>query len=90
MKKLYKFYWDCGRGGNLRGLFIENDETVKGSMGKKVYFGEVLGKHSEVFGHLEECDLEVVSEDQTFIEQFEKIVGTSFGYNPIKRIMEEE
>lgn len=25
MKKLYSFYWDCGRMGNLEGLFIAEE-----------------------------------------------------------------
>jgi hypothetical protein len=88
MKKLYKFYWDCGRQGDISGLFISDDKTISDNIGKNVYFGEVLGKHSEIFGYLEPKDLEEISQDQEFIKSFESIVGKSFGYNPLANINE--
>lgn len=91
MYKLYSFYWDCGRQGNLEGLFIADSDVVEESIGKEVYFGEVLGKHSEVYGEIEECDLTVISEDQEKVEWLESILGTSVsGFNPLTYIMEED
>ena len=29
MKKLYRFYWDCGRMGEIESLFIEDDKAVE-------------------------------------------------------------
>ncbi len=84
MKKLYRFYWDYGRMGNVHGLFIMEEERVLAAIGKECYFGEILGKHSEVNGTLTIDDLTVLSEDQKFIQQFEEIVGTEFGYNPVE------
>jgi len=89
MKKLYKFHWDCGRMGNVRGTFSADDLYVKSCIGKQVYFGEILGKHSDVYGNLEEKDLTVLSDDQDFIEKFEKLIGDS-GYNPLSYMNEEE
>lgn len=40
MLKLYSFYWDCGRMGNLDGLFVAEESTVESAIGKEVYFGE--------------------------------------------------
>ena len=46
MKGLYEFYWECGRQGDLTGVFIADSESVAALLDKEIYFGEVLGKHS--------------------------------------------
>jgi hypothetical protein len=51
-KILVKFYWDCGRNGDVEGLFITTKKELKYAIGKQIYFGEILGKHSEVYGIL--------------------------------------
>ena len=88
MKAIYEFYWDCGRMGNVDGLFIADKEIVEKAIGKHVYFGEILGKHSEVSGTLDENDLEIMSEDQEFIKKFEEVLGKDFsqGCNPLDYI----
>ena len=88
MKKIYKFSWDCGRAGELDGLFIANSDDVDKIIGKPVSFGEALGKHSDVTGVVEIGDLEILSEDEEFIEKFEEIVGegTISGFNPMDYI----
>lgn len=48
MKKIYKYYLDCGRVGEVFGVFVEDDENIKKSIGTNIYFGEILGKHSEI------------------------------------------
>ena len=85
MKKLYKFSWDCGRMGVLTGLFIAEESEIDALVGKHIYFGEVLGKHSEISGKLEAGDLEVKSDDQDFINKLIKIMGdgTISGFNPL-------
>ena len=88
MKKLWKFQWDM-RGGNVAGLFVATDEQIDAHLDKPVSFGEVLGKHSDVYGTLERKDLTEVSSDPQFIEQFERVVG-EFGYNPLTYMDEEE
>lgn len=85
---LYKFYWDCGRMGAVEGLFVESPSTIQQSIGKKVYFGEILGKHSEIHGSLSEEDFKVISEDKNVVSVFEEHVGT-FGYNPFYYLVEE-
>ena len=52
---------------------------------KEIYFGEVLGKHSEIFSPLEENDLTVITDDQGFIDKLIEIIGsnTISGYNPL-------
>ena len=42
-KKLYKFHWDCGRQGDLEGMFIADEQAVADAIGKEAQFGEALG-----------------------------------------------
>ena len=44
MKKLYEFYWDFGRMGEVTGMIIAEEEDVASAIGKQIYFGEILGK----------------------------------------------
>lgn len=94
MKRLYKFYWDCGRMGDVEGLFIADEKEVDKSIGKFVYFGEILGKHSEVDGHLDKEDLEMVDYPEDVLKLLEKTVadesGTIRGYNPLLYLVEDE
>lgn len=88
MKAIYSFHWGFGRMGDVDGLFIADKDIMKKAIGKQVYFGEILGKHSEVYGTLDENDLEIKSEDQEFIKKFEEVLGKDFsqGYNPLDYI----
>jgi len=88
MNKLYRFHWG-GYYGELHGAFVADDAEVSKAIGKLIYFGEVLGKHSEVAEYLDTDDIEVISEDQHFIEQFKEIVG-EVGYNPLKYIKDQD
>lgn len=84
MKKLYSFYCDCGRSGGLSGLFIAEESEVQKILGKEVYFGEVLGKHSEVYGTVDIDDIKEVSSDTEKVEWLENLLGpTVSGYNPL-------
>jgi len=86
MRKLYQFDCDCGRSGSLEGLFFREESDVKELIKseREVYFGEVLGKHSEVCGAIEKKDLtaiEGIPEDVLKILE-EKLGTTVSGYNP--------
>lgn len=85
MKKLYKFYWDCGRQGDIEGLFVADEEDIKKNLGKNVSLGSCLGKYSEIYGNLDEDDLTILSDDQDFIKKFEELKCES-GYNPLHYI----
>lgn len=91
MLKLYSFYWDRGRMGDVEGLFVADENTVQDAIGKDVYFGEILGKHSEVYGTLTEGDLTIKSDDQTFINKLIEVIGSTHisGYNPLDYISDE-
>jgi hypothetical protein len=89
-KYLWKFYWYCGRQGDLDGLFVATEEEIKNIIGKRAYFGEVLGKHSEVYGNIEENDIEKIDLDSETVEKVSKILGKTWsGFNPIEYIKYE-
>lgn len=92
MKGIYEFYWDCGRMGDVSGTFIADSEDVKKAIGKHIYFGEILGKHSEVYGNLDEGDIEMKTQDQSFIAKFEEIMGEGWsnGHNPLEHLPEDD
>lgn len=83
MKALYKLNCDCGRNGSLYGLFIASPDHVKILIDEKieVYFGEVLGKHSDISGSLSESDIIFITSNPEIL----KIVEDNkmeCGYNP--------
>lgn len=86
-KKLYKFNFDCGRMGDLEGLFIADEEQAKQAIGQYAYFGEVLGKYSEIEGAIEEGDISIVDvSEATMIELFNIMGENVSGYNPLDYI----
>jgi len=90
-KYLWKFYWDCGRMGEVEGLFIATENEIQNAIGKNIYFGEILGKHSEVYGTLDENDLEKINLDNVSIERVAELLGDNWsGYNPLEYIDDEE
>jgi uncharacterized protein YrrD len=60
---------------------------VNEAIGREVYLGEALGKHSDVYFDLEDGHVTVKSEDINFINQLEDLLGTDIsGYNPLSYI----
>ena len=88
MEKLYKFYWDCGRMCSVDGMFVADDKLVEKCIGHYCYFGEILGKHSEIYGTLEEKDLTVLTDDVDFITKAIELKLIPNGYDPITTIVE--
>ena len=83
MKAVFKLSIDCGRSGELEGLFIATKEEVKQLLecDYEVYWGEVLGKHSEVYGKIEEKEIIFVSDDEAVIKVIEDH-GLQNGFDP--------
>lgn len=91
MNNLYSFYVDCGRQGSLDGLFIATQEQVDKAIGCEMYFGEVLGKHSDVQGTLEAHEIKLVSGDQDKVEWLLELLGENVsGFNPLDYIQESD
>lgn len=92
MKNLYSFYWDCGRMGDLQGLFVATPEQVENAIGRQAYFGEVLGKHSEISGTVNEKDITLVSDDQEKVKWLLEVTGgfeTISGFSPLQYLEED-
>lgn len=88
-KVLVSFFWDCGRMGSVEGLFVTTRDELAAGYGKRVYFGEILGKHSEVYGVLQAKDITIESDDQEFIDKLVSLLGEHIsGYNPLDNIQE--
>jgi hypothetical protein len=82
-RAVYKLYLNCGRQGDLTGLFIAKKNHVKLLLenGLQVYFGEVLGKHSEIYCTIDEKQIIFVSDSQDVIDLIEKHQLEN-GFNP--------
>lgn len=83
-KALYKFHADCGRIGELEGLFIANPDVIEWLIESKleVYFGEVLGKHSEVYFAMNHEYFTCVTDDKTIVDVIDNYSIES-GFNPL-------
>ena len=91
MNKLFIFNWDCGRDGELESLFIATQEEVDAAIGKELFFGEVLGKHSEVYGTLESDDVNEIDVGEAVVAALLEKMGASVcGYNPLMYISEDD
>lgn len=84
MKKLWKFEWE-NYYAFIGGLFAATDEEVKNMIGKEIFLGEYEGKHSEVYGTIEEGEIVLVSDNPVVVEA----VG-NFGINPLDFLEESE
>ena len=84
MMNLYKFYAYCGRMGSLHGLFISTPEKVEEAKGSILYFGEVLGKHSDIVVELHDDKIDLISDNQEKVAWLKELLGeTVSGFNPI-------
>jgi hypothetical protein len=90
MKKLYRYRENFGRMGTLVRIFLATDDEISDTLYKDIYFGEVLGKHSEIIGVLNEQTLELLTDDQEFIEKSLKIGLIPIGDNPIETYRERK
>lgn len=84
MKKLYRFFWECGRQGDVTGMFIAEEKDIKNIIGEEVYFGEILGKHSEIHGTIEEGEMTEIKVSDITLKEMEEVLGSDIsGYNPL-------
>ncbi len=84
MKKLWKFEWESCY-AFIGGLFVATDEEIKRLIGKEIFLGEYEGKHSEVYGTIEEDEIVLISDNPVVVEA----VG-NFGINPLNFLEESE
>ena len=87
MKKVYQFLRGY-RGGSVSGVFVCTEEEMNNLVGKEIYLGEVLGKHSEVFVTLEEGECACIAQDPVIVAWVESNGG--FGINLINALANQE
>ena len=90
-KGIYKFSLDCGRQGSLEGIFVADSKDIIAIQGMKVYFGEALGKHSEVISDMTPEDgatFAIASTDEAAIKVVEDL-DLQNGTNPFGRLYDE-
>ena len=85
-KGLYAYSLDCGRSGTLVGLFVANRDEVERARVSDIYFGEVLGKHSEVSQEPNEGEYTLISEELAVVHRFEENHGSFLGVNPVSSL----
>ena len=78
---VYKMHIDCGRMGDVSAVFVASDEDMKNLMGKEVYFGEILGKYSNIVGIMEESDFTRITDDPLVVNLILED-DLSTGHNP--------
>ncbi len=99
-KTLIKYSHDCGRMGSLDSTEVIDENELRLldfaiEQGIEIYFGEVLGKHSEVICEINAYNVTVLSEDQEKIEWLLSIAGKHIGGNvhlmyEVKEKLEED
>jgi len=72
MKGIYRFNFDCGRDGNLLGIFVSTPDDLEKRYGRELDFGYALGKYSEIYGELEPRHVTLVTDDPKAVAIFEK------------------
>jgi hypothetical protein len=86
---LFRFRWDCGRQGYVEGIFTAEKKDVEAAIGKHVSFGEILGKHSDIYGTIEEGEITLLTDDEPFVTKFDEL-NLETGYNPLNFITKDE
>ncbi len=82
---IFKLEFDCGRAGELTGVFVSTREKVSKLIesGIEVYFGDVLGKHSDVCGAVEEGEITFATDSAEVVQLFKEL-NLSSGINPFE------
>jgi len=82
MKGIYRFEHNCGRMGKLSGIFTAESEDVEKINGQTVIFGDVLGKHSEIYTDIDtDENLKLISDTPADVEMFERL-ELATGHDP--------
>jgi hypothetical protein len=80
---LWRFSWYFRRGGEVESLFVATEEEVNNLIGQYVYFGEIMGKHSEVCGNIDDGDITKLDISPEAVEEVTNYLGTTWsGYDP--------
>jgi len=89
MEGIYRLIDDQGRGGEVEGIFTADSDDIERIMNTSVYFGEILGKHSNVEVFLDDKTLQLVTDVPSVVRNFQKY-NMETGYNPFNYIYDDE
>ena len=73
MLGLYKYSEHFGSQGMLEGLFFATAQDMQSMMNKEIYFGEVLGKHSEVETIIKKDSVTLITDDAEEVQRLQKL-----------------
>jgi len=95
MKGLYKLSMNFGKNGELNSLFIADSMDIDILLSKNIpiYFGEVLGKYSDIISSIQKDEIKCLTFDSYIIEFFEKnniSIGTNPFYAPLSWTYKEK
>ena len=79
---IYRFHQWFGRMGDLNGVFLARPEDVAAALGRRAYFGEVLGKHSDVWCDVTADNVTLASDNPEAVRVVAEL-GLESGYNPL-------
>ena len=87
---LVNYYEDFGRSGILEGMFICTKGELESLNGEYIVFGEVLGKHSDVYSDEVYQHCKIKETTKTEMDMLVKLfgVGSISGYYPFDYIEE--
>jgi hypothetical protein len=89
--KLYQFNKYFHRQSDIEGVFIAEPEQINDLIGSNVYFGEALGKHSNVGCVIAEQDIKELQVLDSTVDDLLKVIGTDIsGYNPLNYLLEPD
>lgn len=99
---VYAMAEDFGRMGEVEAVFTAHPEDIAAIQGQKIYFGEILGKHSEIFLIVAEDTLKARAAPSIVVAWLEQNLGhglrsawTPFdswsisGHNPLEFVNED-
>lgn len=83
--KIYQYRIECPRSSDICGTFLLTDRDLKAIVkkleGVEVYYGEVAGKHSEVYQIFQAKDLKMVSDKPEEVKLFKKLFKGGVGFD---------
>ena len=89
MKGIYRFGLDYGRMGEIDAVFVVDSDDIKKIDGETIYFGEILGKHSDVECEVSAEHFELISDKPEEVEMFERL-QLQCGHSPFDHWDQEE
>lgn len=69
--------------GRVESLIVCTTNDINSMVGKNIHFGEVAGKHSEVYGEITSDMFEIISDSSIVIDTFLGAFETAHDHEPV-------